>query len=75
MARWRRHTVALILAFTITYNLAAVTACVLGHMTPLAAAVLMPLSSIASLLIARRSFRKEPKAPDTVPSQVLAKPA
>lgn len=63
MASWRRHTVGFILAFTITYNLAAVTACVLGHMTPLAAAILMPLSSIASLLIARRSYstaRKEP---------------
>ncbi|MDB2673394.1 heavy metal translocating P-type ATPase metal-binding domain-containing protein [Akkermansiaceae bacterium] len=54
MAKWRRHTVGLILAFTITYNLAGVTACVFGHMTPFAAAILMPLSSIASLLIARR---------------------
>lgn len=59
MARWRRQTVSVILAFTITYNLAAISACVLGHMTPLAAAILMPLSSIASLLIARRSLRKQ----------------
>ncbi|YCM45957.1 heavy metal translocating P-type ATPase metal-binding domain-containing protein [Verrucomicrobiaceae bacterium 227] len=56
MARWRRQTVGLILAFTITYNIAAVLACVLGHMTPLAAAILMPLSSIFSLVIARRKL-------------------
>ena len=73
MARWRRQTVTLILAFTIVYNLAAVTACVLGHMTPLAAAVLMPLSSIASLLIARRGFgekaqKNESRNPALVPA-------
>ena len=56
MAKWRRQTVGLILAFTITYNIAAVLACVLGHMTPLAAAILMPLSSIFSLVIARRTI-------------------
>lgn len=73
MARWRRQTVTLILAFTIVYNLAAVTACVLGHMTPLAAAVLMPFSSIASLLIARRGFgekaqKNESRNPALVPA-------
>lgn len=54
MARWRRQTVALIFTFTISYNITAITACVLGYMTPLAAAILMPLSSLLSLLIARR---------------------
>ena len=70
MARWRRQTVGLILAFTITYNLIAVLACVLGHMTPLAAAILMPLSSIASLLIARRTIhsRSVPSSPATTAS-------
>ncbi len=75
MAHWRRQTVALILAFTITYNLAAVTACVLGHMTPLAAAILMPLSSIASLLIARRSYEPSPKNESTTTSETIAETA
>lgn len=56
LASWRRHTVTLVLAFTISYNIAAVTACILGHMTPLLAAILMPLSSIFSLLIAQRKI-------------------
>lgn len=71
MAVWRRQTVSLILAFTITYNLAAVTACVLGHMTPLAAAILMPLSSIASLLIARRSYERKAKVLPSTTSQPI----
>lgn len=76
MAKWRRHTVGLILAFTITYNLVAVTACVLGHMTPLAAAILMPLSSIASLLIARRKQQeKKTKALSKAAPVVVAKTA
>lgn len=72
MAHWRRQTVGLILAFTITYNLAAVTACVLGHMTPLAAAILMPLSSIASLLIAQRSYQTAPKKERPATSRAIA---
>lgn len=74
MARWRRQTVALVLAFTIIYNVAAVSACVLGHMTPLAAAILMPLSSILSLLIARRSLPRERFA-ERHPEMVPASPA
>jgi Cu2+-exporting ATPase len=56
VARWRRQTVGLIFGFTVVYNVAAVASCVLGHMTPLAAAILMPLSSVASLLIPRRGL-------------------
>jgi len=56
LARWRHHTVALILGFTIIYNISAIAACLTGHMTPLLAAILMPLSSLLSLLIARRPF-------------------
>ena len=56
LARWRYHTVAIILAFTIVYNISAVAACLYGYMTPLLAAILMPLSSILSLIIARRPF-------------------
>jgi len=72
MAKWRRQTVGLILAFTIIYNFAAILACVLGHMTPLAAAVLMPLSSIFSLLIARRTIRS--KTTQTSPTTTVPLP-
>ena len=75
MARWRRQTLAAILAFTITYNLAAVTGCVLGHMTPLAAAVLMPLSSIASLLIARRSYASGKRKVPGIVGKMVTRPA
>lgn len=60
LARWRRQTVTLILVFTILYNLLAVLACILGYMTPLGAAILMPASSILSLLIARRKIQRSP---------------
>lgn len=63
IANWRRQTVSLVLAFTILYNIVAVAACVLGHMTPLGAAILMPLSSIFSLLLARRSIKAAPMKP------------
>ncbi|MDA7888010.1 heavy metal translocating P-type ATPase metal-binding domain-containing protein [Akkermansiaceae bacterium] len=53
LAKWRHQTVAAILGFTIIYNISAIAACLLGFMTPLLAAILMPLSSILSLLIAR----------------------
>lgn len=61
LASWRRHTVGQILAFTIAYNIAAVSASILGHMTPLLAAILMPLSSLVSLLIAQRRITKAKK--------------
>ncbi len=54
LAKWRHHTVAIILTFTIVYNISAIAACLSGYMTPLLAAILMPLSSVLSLLIARR---------------------
>ena len=61
LANWRHHTVALILAFTIIYNISAIVACLTGHMTPLLAAILMPLSSLVSLLIARRPLTARQK--------------
>lgn len=49
MAVRRRRTCRAVIAFTILYNLFAVTLCLAGLMTPLAAAVLMPASSLVSL--------------------------
>ncbi|MCH7226929.1 heavy metal translocating P-type ATPase [Haloferula sp. A504] len=47
--------------FALIYNLAVVTICLTGRMNPLLAAVLMPLSSIISVLIVARagSFSKD----------------
>ena len=57
LARRRRRAVAAAFAFALLYNASAVTAAVLGHMTPLAAAVIMPLSSAITLAIVAAGLR------------------
>lgn len=47
--RNRGKTLARVFAFTITYNLAAITLCLAGLMNPLLAAIVMPLSSVISI--------------------------
>ena len=47
----RRRTQAWLLAFSVAYNLVAVGLAVAGHMSPLLAAVLMPVSSLLTLAI------------------------
>lgn len=47
----RRRTQVALLVFSVAYNLLAVGLAVAGRMNPLVAAVLMPLSSLASLAI------------------------
>ncbi len=54
----RRQTVRIIFAFTVLYNVSAVGLCLAGQMHPLMAAVLMPLSSVATLLIAWFGLQK-----------------
>ncbi len=49
VGRQRRSTVASVFALAVTYNLGAVTLCLSGIMHPLLAAILMPISSLASL--------------------------
>jgi Cu2+-exporting ATPase len=70
-AQWRHRTVRRILAFAITYNLVAVSLCLAGHMSPLLAAVLMPLSSLASLALASApiAVRKAPISPQAKASE------
>ena len=53
----RRSTQAALLAFMIAYNFAAVGLAATGHMNPLFAAVLMPLSSLATLAIVWMGLR------------------
>ena len=54
----RRQTQRFLLIFMIAYNLIAVTLAVAGMMNPLFAAVLMPLSSLATLAIVGIGMRR-----------------
>ncbi|GHC05392.1 heavy metal translocating P-type ATPase metal-binding domain-containing protein [Cerasicoccus arenae] len=51
LANQRRQTIQIIFALAIAYNFAAITLCLAGAMHPLLAAILMPLSSIATLVV------------------------
>lgn len=53
----RNRAVKQIFAFAILYNVSAVGLCLTGNMYPLLAAILMPLSSLATLGIVRYSLR------------------
>jgi Cu2+-exporting ATPase len=45
-----------VFAFSVTYNVVIVIAGLMGHLSPLAAAILMPLSSVATLSIVALTF-------------------
>ena len=55
----RRHRLAtrMVFSFAITYNALAVSAALLGWMNPLVAAVIMPLSSLASIALVFLALR------------------
>jgi Cu2+-exporting ATPase len=50
-AKKRRNTVRAVIGFAIVYNACAIGAALAGQMNPLVAAIIMPLSSIASIAI------------------------
>jgi Cu2+-exporting ATPase len=56
-ARARRHAVLGAFTFALTYNLCVVALSLAGHMSPLLAAILMPLSSVVTLIIVSAHFR------------------
>ncbi len=56
-ARSHRRTALSVLAFALTYNTLAVCAALSGLMNPLVAAVIMPLSSLASIGLVLAGFR------------------
>lgn len=66
----RRHRVAVrsVFAFSVAYNIATVIAGLMGYLSPLAAAILMPLSSLATLGIVALTFAR-PKRPFTSKAQ------
>lgn len=62
IANQRKRTMTSLLAFAIAYNLVAISLALAGIVTPLLAAILMPLSSIASLAIAWIGLRGQSAA-------------
>ncbi len=57
VGRRRQRALRQVFAFTTTYNLTVVTVALAGWMSPLLAAILMPLSSLASLALAVGGMR------------------
>jgi Cu2+-exporting ATPase len=58
MAAKRRSTARAVIAFAITYNAAAIALSLAGLMNPLLAAILMPASSLVSLVIVFQGLRR-----------------
>jgi Cu2+-exporting ATPase len=54
----RRRTHRALLVFSVAYNLTAVGLAVAGHMNPLLAAILMPVSSLLTLVIVGLGMRQ-----------------
>ncbi|MDB6120195.1 MAG: hypothetical protein JWO08_3976, partial [Verrucomicrobiaceae bacterium] len=73
-----RQAVRRVFAFSVSYNLVTAAVGLAGHLNPLAAAILMPLSSVATLSLVGWTFRRRraPLAPlrDSSPSALLFQP-
>jgi Cu2+-exporting ATPase len=63
LARRRRRVVRIAFVFALIYNLCAISASALGHMNPLVAAIIMPLSSAISLAIVTLGLRQRESPP------------
>lgn len=59
VAKQHRRAVRRVFGFSVTYNIVTAIAGLMGHLNPLAAAILMPLSSVATLSIVAFTFRKK----------------
>ena len=59
VARRRRNAVRSVFGFALAYNACAVALSLVGGMSPLLAAILMPLSSVITLGIARATFGRQ----------------
>lgn len=70
VARIHRRATRRVFAFSVTYNLATVIAGLMGHLSPLAAAILMPLSSVVTLSLVALTFgRAEKRALEARPPE------
>lgn len=56
VAKLRQRAVRRVFTFALAYNIGAVAVSLAGHMSPLFAAILMPMSSVITLGIARVTF-------------------
>jgi len=59
VAATRRRALRQVFAFAVAYNVLAVAICLAGKMNPLAAAILMPLSSLITLGLVAAHFRPQ----------------
>jgi len=59
VAARHRQAVRRVFAFSVTYNLVTAAVGLSGHLNPLAAAILMPLSSLATLSLVGWTFRRQ----------------
>ena len=62
IARLHRRATRRVFTFSVGYNLVTVAVGVMGHLSPLVAAVLMPLSSVATLSLVALTFSLEKRA-------------
>lgn len=76
VAQRHRRATRLVFAFSVSYNAVTVAAGLAGMLSPLAAAVLMPLSSLITLGLVRLSFAQPRAGRRESPAlQLAAKPA
>jgi len=59
IAATHRRAVHAVFAFSVTYNIVTVIVGLMGHLSPLWAAILMPLSSVATLSLVALIFRAQ----------------
>ena len=62
VAQLHRRATRRVFAFSVTYNIATAVAGLTGHLSPLVAAVLMPLSSLCTLSLVAWTFRRSAPA-------------
>lgn len=60
VARLHRRATRRVFAFSVSYNIATAIAGLAGHLSPLAAAILMPLSSLSTLALVAWTFGRSP---------------
>lgn len=80
IARTRALSVRTAFGFALLYNANAVSLCLAGHMSPLLAAILMPASSVISILLVSlqnrpQPSRQKPAAPPPAPHSLHPQPA
>ena len=68
----RRRGLTRVVSFAVFYNLIAVALCLAGWMSPLLAAILMPISSVITIAIARATSPRQGEALETASARASA---